>query len=60
MSKILILRASLGLGHVSAGNSIAEAIRELNVDEVQMEDGLDYADSFVRTAINKGYRKISE
>jgi processive 1,2-diacylglycerol beta-glucosyltransferase len=49
MAKILILHASLGSGHVSAANSIAEALRNLGVDEVRVEDGLDYADSFIRT-----------
>jgi processive 1,2-diacylglycerol beta-glucosyltransferase len=60
MTKILILHASLGSGHVSAANSIAEALRNLGVDEVRVEDGLDYADSFIRTFLNKGYLKISE
>jgi hypothetical protein len=30
----LILHASLGLGHVSAVNSIAEALKHLGVDEI--------------------------
>jgi len=60
MTKILILHASLGSGHVSAANSIAEALRGLGVDEVRVEDGFDYADAFIRTVINKGYLKISE
>ncbi len=50
MTKILILHASLGSGHVSAANSVAEAFKHWGVDEVRVEDGLDYADSLVRTA----------
>jgi hypothetical protein len=34
MTKILIFHASLGLGHVSAVNSIAEALKQLGVDEI--------------------------
>ena len=60
MTKILILHASLGSGHVSAANSIAEALQKLGVQDVRVEDGLDYADSFIRTFLNKGYLKISE
>jgi processive 1,2-diacylglycerol beta-glucosyltransferase len=60
MTKILILHASLGSGHVSAANSIAEALKRLGIDEVRVEDGLDYADSFIRTFIHKGYLRISE
>ena len=60
MTKILILHASLGSGHVSAAKSIASAFEQLGVDEVRVEDGLDYADAVVRTVITKGYLKISE
>lgn len=60
MTKILILHASLSSGHISAARSIAEALNNLGVDDVQIEDGLDYADALVRTAITKGYLKISE
>jgi processive 1,2-diacylglycerol beta-glucosyltransferase len=60
MTKILILHASLGSGHVSAAKSIASAFEFLGVDEVRVEDGLDYADAVVRTVITKGYLKVSE
>lgn len=60
MTKILILHASLGSGHVSAAKSIAEALTQLGVEQVRVEDGLDYADSFIRTILSKGYLKISE
>ena len=42
------------------GKSIAEALTQLGVEQVRVEDGLDYADSFIRTILSKGYLKISE
>jgi processive 1,2-diacylglycerol beta-glucosyltransferase len=60
MTKILILHASLGSGHVSAANAIAEVLSRQGVEEVRVEDGLDYADAAVRTIITKGYLRVSE
>jgi processive 1,2-diacylglycerol beta-glucosyltransferase len=60
MTKILILHASWGSGHVSAANSIADALRQLSVTEVRVENGFDYAVSLVRTILTNGYRKVTE
>jgi processive 1,2-diacylglycerol beta-glucosyltransferase len=50
----------MGSGHVSAANSVAEALGQLGVTQVRVENGLDYTYSFIRTMISKGYPKISE
>jgi processive 1,2-diacylglycerol beta-glucosyltransferase len=60
MTKVLILYASMGSGHVGAANSVAEALGQLGVTKVRVENGLDYTYSFIRTMITKGYPRISE
>ncbi|RME99006.1 MAG: UDP-N-acetylglucosamine--LPS N-acetylglucosamine transferase, partial [Chloroflexi bacterium] len=60
MTKILILHASLGTGHVSAAQSLGQAFQRLGVDNVQVEDTLDYASGILRSTLNKSYLQMSE
>lgn len=60
MTKILILYASLGSGHISAAKALSEAFAHFPDVEVQNEDALAYARSIYRNAVVQAYKESSE
>jgi processive 1,2-diacylglycerol beta-glucosyltransferase len=60
VTKILILHASLGAGHVSAAKALGEAFEQLGVEEVRVEDTLDFASKMLRNTWTKLYLRMSE
>ena len=60
MTRILILHASLGSGHVSAARALAAAFGELGEQDVHMADMLDYASSVIGSSLKTWYSRISE
>ncbi len=61
MTRILILYASLGSGHVSAAKALCEAFKQHfpNV-EVEMEDAFKFANPIIRETLTKIYERLSE
>lgn len=60
MTRILILYASLGSGHISAAKALREAfIRHPDV-EVQIEDAFEHASPLLRETITTIYERLSE
>ncbi|GAB4424396.1 MAG: UDP-N-acetylglucosamine--LPS N-acetylglucosamine transferase [Chloroflexi bacterium OHK40] len=59
MAGILIVHASLGTGHLSASNALAEAFRHYGRDAVVI-DVLDYANPVLRTALNQYFKQTTE
>jgi processive 1,2-diacylglycerol beta-glucosyltransferase len=60
MTKILILYASLGSGHVSAARALCEAFQRFPNVEVQMEDAFAYANPIIRETFTTIYERLSE
>jgi processive 1,2-diacylglycerol beta-glucosyltransferase len=60
MTKILVLHASLGSGHMSAAKALGEAFEQLGVDEVRVEDTLDFASKVLHNTWTKLYLRMSE
>ena len=60
MTRILILHASLGMGHISAAKALSEAFSYFPNVEVQTEDALAYASSIYRNAVVQAYKNSSE
>jgi processive 1,2-diacylglycerol beta-glucosyltransferase len=59
MTRILILYASLGSGHVSAARALREAFTRSGV-EVQIADALEYASPILRETLTTVYERLSE
>jgi processive 1,2-diacylglycerol beta-glucosyltransferase len=60
MTKILILYASLGSGHVSAAAALSEAFERFPGVTVQCEDALAHANPLYRSIITRTYEQLSE
>jgi processive 1,2-diacylglycerol beta-glucosyltransferase len=60
MTRILILYASLGSGHVSAAKALREAFSHFPDVEVQIEDALEHASPLLREALTTVYERLSE
>jgi processive 1,2-diacylglycerol beta-glucosyltransferase len=59
MPSILIVHASLGSGHISAANALADAFRQLGRDVIVL-DVLDYANPVLRAALNQYFKQTTE
>ncbi len=59
MPRVLILQASLGSGHLSAANALAEALQRLGA-EARVEDVLAYASSVLRVGLPRLSFQINE
>lgn len=59
MPGILIVHASLGTGHMSAANALAESFRHHGRDVVVL-DVLDYANPVLRAALNQYFKQTTE
>jgi len=57
--RILILHAAVGTGHTTAALALGDAFRRTQVDEVQVEDILDYGSRFFRAALTQSYLLVS-
>ncbi len=60
MARILVLYASLGSGHISAANALAEAFNHCSDIEVQVEDALAHASPMLRETLTRLYKQLSE
>lgn len=60
MTRILILYASLGSGHISAAKALREAFTRYPGVEVQIEDAFDHASPLLRETITTIYERLSE
>lgn len=60
MTRVLILYASLGSGHVSAAKALREAFTRFPNVHVQIEDALDRSHPILRETITKVYEQLSE
>lgn len=60
MTRILILYASLGSGHISAAKALKEAFMRSPGVEVQIEDALEHASPLLREALTTIYERLSE
>jgi processive 1,2-diacylglycerol beta-glucosyltransferase len=60
MPRFLILHASVGSGHRSAAQALAQAFARLPDSEVRVEDTLDYASALFRQAYSRTYVELSE
>lgn len=60
MTRILILYASLGSGHISAAKALQESFRRFPNVEIQIEDALDHANPILRETLTTIYERLSE
>lgn len=60
MTRILILYASLGSGHISAANALSEAFSHYPNVEILCEDALAHASGIYRNAVIQAYKESSE
>jgi processive 1,2-diacylglycerol beta-glucosyltransferase len=60
MTRILILHASLGAGHLNAAKALCNAFERISEVEVRSEDALSYANSLYRSAVTQAYKQLSE
>ncbi|OKH32739.1 UDP-N-acetylglucosamine--LPS N-acetylglucosamine transferase [[Phormidium ambiguum] IAM M-71] len=58
--RVMILYASLGMGHISAANALSQAFSCFRDIEVLSEDALAYASSVYRNAVIQAYKNSSE
>lgn len=58
MRRILILSASIGLGHYRAGQALAHAFEPIDSVEVLHEDALKYANAAFRNLYAKSYADL--
>ncbi|MBE9226127.1 UDP-N-acetylglucosamine--LPS N-acetylglucosamine transferase [Phormidium sp. LEGE 05292] len=58
--RVMILYASLGMGHISAANALSQAFSCFPGIEVLSEDALAYASSVYRNAVIQAYKNSSE
>ena len=59
MTRILILHASVGTGHLSAARALAQAFEQTPGVEARVEDTLDFGSRAVADAIIRGYLQLS-
>jgi processive 1,2-diacylglycerol beta-glucosyltransferase len=60
VTRILILHASLGSGHISAAQALQEAFTHFPEVEVQVEDALAHASPVLRETLTRLYKQLSE
>jgi processive 1,2-diacylglycerol beta-glucosyltransferase len=60
MERILILHASVGAGHKSAAQALAEAFARNPGREVRVEDTLEYGNALFREAYIRSYLQLSD
>lgn len=60
MSRILILYASLGGGHLSAARALGAAFESYPSNTVQIEDALAYVNPLLKRGLTETYRQLSE
>jgi processive 1,2-diacylglycerol beta-glucosyltransferase len=60
MTRVLILYASLGSGHVSAAKALREAFMRFPNVDVQIEDALEHSNPILRETITTVYEQLSE
>jgi processive 1,2-diacylglycerol beta-glucosyltransferase len=60
MTRILILHASLGAGHLNAAKALSNAFEHFPGVEVRSEDALSYANPLYRSAVTQAYKQLSE
>ncbi len=60
MVRVLILYASLGSGHVSAAEALAQAFSTFPNIDVQCEDALSHANALYRGLVTRTYEQLSE
>lgn len=60
MTRILILYASLGSGHVSAAKALRDAFLRFPDVEVQIEDAFEFANPLLRETFTTVYERLSE
>jgi processive 1,2-diacylglycerol beta-glucosyltransferase len=60
MERILILHASVGGGHKSAAQALAEAFARNPERVVRVEDALDYGNALFREAYTRSYLQLSD
>ncbi len=60
MTRILILYASLGSGHISAAKALREAFTRHAGVEVQIEDALEHASPLLRETLTTLYERLSQ
>jgi processive 1,2-diacylglycerol beta-glucosyltransferase len=60
MERILILHASVGGGHKSAAQALAEAFARNPERAVRVEDALDYGNALFREAYTRSYLQLSD
>ncbi|MFB2879890.1 MGDG synthase family glycosyltransferase [Floridanema aerugineum] len=58
--RVMILYASLGMGHISAANALTQAFSRFRGIEVLSEDALAYASLVYRNAVIQAYKNSSE
>ncbi|MFB2893901.1 glycosyltransferase [Aerosakkonemataceae cyanobacterium BLCC-F50] len=58
--RVMILYASLGMGHISAANALTQAFSRFPGIEVLSEDALAYASLVYRNAVIQAYKNSSE
>ncbi|MFB2833439.1 MGDG synthase family glycosyltransferase [Floridanema evergladense] len=58
--RVMILYASLGMGHISAANALTQAFSRFPEIEVLSEDALAYASLVYRNAVIQAYKNSSE
>jgi processive 1,2-diacylglycerol beta-glucosyltransferase len=59
VTRILILHASVGTGHLSAARALAQAFEQTPGVEARVEDTLDFGSRAVADAIIRGYLQLS-
>jgi processive 1,2-diacylglycerol beta-glucosyltransferase len=60
MTRILVLYASLGSGHISAARALCDALAKIPNLEIHCEDALAHASSIYRGLIVRTYEQLSE
>src|SRR5690348_12490399 len=60
MPRYLLLHATVGSGHRSAANALADAFERLPDSEVRVVDALDYASPIFRSAYARSYLELSQ
>ena len=60
MPRYLLLHATVGSGHRSAANALANALERLPDSEVRVVDALDYASPIFRSAYARSYVELSQ
>ncbi len=60
MARVLILYASVGLGHKRAGEALRSAFARCLPGQVELADVLDYANPFFREVYRRSYLQMTD